>query len=170
MATARDGSGNRMTRLPNLGPRGEGWVLIQLVLLALVVVLGVTSGGEWDQFPRVVTTGAGGLLLVAGGVLATWGMLDLRDALTPLPYPRDGAVLVERGAYRVVRHPIYGGLVLGAVGYGLLVASLPAIVSGFVLLGFFRLKSAREELWLLERHPAYDDYRRHTRRLIPFAY
>ena len=39
-----------------------------------------------------------------------------------------------------------------------------------MLLGFFRLKSAREELWLEARYPGYAAYRARTRRLVPFIY
>ena len=45
------------------------------------------------------------------------------ENLTPFPEPLPGARLVESGAYRLVRHPIYGGLILGALGWGLLTAS-----------------------------------------------
>jgi protein-S-isoprenylcysteine O-methyltransferase Ste14 len=37
-----------------------------------------------------------------------------------------------------------------------------------VLLGFFELKSRREETWLEERFPDYPAYRARTRRLIPW--
>ncbi len=47
-----------------------------------------------------------------------------------------------------VRHPIYGGLVLASLGWGLLTASPATIGAAIVLLGFFELKSRREEAWL----------------------
>ena len=158
-----------MSRLPALGPRGEGWVVLQLVLLALVAVAGL-AGPAWDGVARVVTNALGAMLMAAGLVLALRGLVDLRDALTPLPHPRDDASLVDTGAYRLVRHPIYGGIILGAAGYGLLTASPPALAGAAVLLGFFRLKSGREELWLEQRYPGYTAYRLHTRRMIPLVY
>jgi len=39
-----------------------------------------------------------------------------------------------------------------------------------VALGFFDLKSRREERWLEERYPGYAAYRARTRRLIPGLY
>jgi hypothetical protein len=35
---------------------------------------------------------------------------------TPVPYPKDRALLIETGPYRVVPHPIYGGGILAAFG------------------------------------------------------
>lgn len=158
-----------MSRLPALGPRGEGWVVIQFVLLAAVAVSGL-AGPAWEGVARTATTVFGAVLLAAGLLLAFRGVVDLRDALTPLPHPRDGASLVDTGSYGLVRHPIYGGIIVGAAGYGLLMASPLTLAGAAVLLGFFRLKSAREELWLEARYPGYAAYRARTRRLVPFVY
>lgn len=143
--------------------------MLQAVLLVAIAAAG-TLGPAWDGALRTVTTVMGAALLVSGGVLAGRGLLDLRDNLTPLPHPRDGATLVERGAYGLVRHPIYGGLVLGAFGWGLLTASPAAVAGAAVLLGFFDLKSRREEIWLAARFGDYEAYRARTRRLIPYLY
>ena len=157
-----------MTRLPALGARGEGWVAIQGVLLLATAAAGLL-GPAWDGVPRLLTSIAGAALIAGGLRLAVRGIRDLRDALTPLPYPRPGAELVETGVYALVRHPIYGGLVIAGVGWGLLTASPPAIGAALVLLGFFELKSRREEAWLEVRFPGYAAYRARTRRLIPWV-
>ncbi len=158
-----------MSGLPSLGPRGEGWVAIQLVLFPIVALAGLI-GPAWSGSLRTATDVLGALLLAAGIVLGAWGLVALRSALTPLPRPRDGAQLVESGAYRLARHPIYGGIIIAALGYGLLMASPAAILGGLVLLAFFRLKSAREEVWLMAVYPGYAAYRSRTPRLLPFLY
>ncbi len=158
-----------MTRLPSLGPRGEGWVMIQGILLVLVAVAGGV-GPAWTGPARSVAAGAGVALMAVGGLLGARGLFDLRDALTALPHPRDDASLVDTGAYGLVRHPIYGGIVVGAAGYGLVAASPLAVASALVLLAFFRLKSAREEAWLEARYPGYAAYRARTRRMLPYLY
>lgn len=158
-----------MSRLPSLGPRGEGWVVLQGVLLVAIGACGVLAPA-WDAPARPVTTAAGAVLLALGGILAVAGMRDLRGNLTPLPHPRHDATLVETGAYRLARHPIYGGLVIAALGWGLVTASPLSLALAAVLLAFFDLKSRREEAWLEARFPGYPAYRRRTRRLIPFVY
>ncbi len=77
---------------------------------------------------------------------------------------------METGAYRLARHPIYGGLIIAAAGWGLLMASPVALLLAAVLLGFFDLKSRREELWLADGYPGYAAYRARTRRLLPGLY
>lgn len=159
-----------MSRLPNLGPRGEGWVAIQVVLLFAVIALGVRFGPDWGGPLRFVGIVAGVAAIAAGAILVVRGSVDLRGALTPLPHPRDDATLVQTGVYGLARHPIYGGLIMAALGWSWVQASLPALVAAVMLAGFFVLKSTREESWLLDRFGDYAAYRNRTRRFIPWVY
>ena len=158
-----------MTRLPTLGPRGEGWFAIQLIL-GVAIAGAALAGPAWTGDLRALSSVAGLLIMAAGGILLLRGVVDLRENLTALPHPRDGARLIETGAYRLVRHPIYGGLIVGSAGWGLVFASPLALGLDVVLFGFLDLKSRREEAWLAERFPGYQAYRSRTRRLIPWLY
>ena len=80
------------------------------------------------------------------------------------------SLLVETGAYRLARHPIYGGLILGALGWGLATASPVALGLAGVLVVFFDLKSRREEIWLVDQFDGYAEYRGRTPRLLPWIY
>jgi protein-S-isoprenylcysteine O-methyltransferase Ste14 len=157
-----------MSRLPSLGPRGEGWVLIQGVLLVLVVAAGWSLGPDWAEVLQLASAVIGFALITGGLVLAVRGAIDLGGALTPLPKPRNGAELVETGVYRYVRHPIYGGLILAAFGWALAQASIVAVILALVLAAFLYVKSVREEAWLSQRFPTYAAYRARTRRLLPW--
>ena len=156
-----------MTRLPSLGPRGEGWVVLQLGLLALTGLAGLV-GPTWDLGIRPIEVATGAALMAAGLTLAGLGIHDLRQALTPMPYPLDDSELVQTGVYRRVRHPIYGGLIVGSLGWALATASFTALAMVVVLFGFFELKSRREEVWLGARYPDYAGYRARTGRFIPW--
>jgi protein-S-isoprenylcysteine O-methyltransferase Ste14 len=157
------------SRLPDLGPRGEGWFLVQVLLFAAIALAG-SVGPAWGGAARAVGLAGGAVLVVSGGLLAVRGVLDLRGNLTPFPKPLPRARLVESGAYRLARHPIYGGLILGAAGWGLAAASPVALVLAGALTAFFDLKSRREEGWLAEQFGGYAAYRRRTRRLLPWLY
>jgi protein-S-isoprenylcysteine O-methyltransferase Ste14 len=155
--------------LPDLGPRGEGWFLVQIGLLAVVALAG-SFGPAWDGLARAGGVVLGLALGGLGGVLAVRGVTDLRENLTVFPRPLSGARLVDSGAYRYVRHPIYGGLILGSLGWALVTASVPALGGAAGLAVFFRLKAAREEAWLADQFPAYGEYRSRTRRFVPWLY
>ena len=158
----------RMTRLPTLGPRGEGWVAIQFVLFALIAVAGGALGGQPGGAAQVV----GVVAIALGGAVAAWAGLALQRgrALTAVPHPPDGAELVDVGPYALIRHPIYSGIVLAAVGWSVARGSGAALAASVVLLVFFDLKRRREEAWLLERLAGYEAYSARTRALVPFLY
>ena len=156
-------------RLPSLGGRGEGWFLLQLVLFAAVAAAGL-AGPAWGSVARTAGEVLGAILIGAGGLLSVRGVLDLRENLTPFPKPLPGASLVDSGSYGLVRHPIYGGLILGAAGWGLFTASLLALLLALGLAVFFDLKSRREEVWLAEQFADYGTYRSRTRRMLPWIY
>lgn len=158
-----------MTRLPDLGRRGEGYVALQGAI-TLVILATVPLGPAWAGTARLAAAGIGLALAAGGGWLVLRGIIDLRENLTPWPRPREVSRLVEGGAYRHVRHPIYGGQVIGAVGLGLIAASPATLLAALALGVLFDLKSRREEAWLMERHPDYAAYRTRTRRLIPLLY
>lgn len=157
---------SRSTRVPPLGRRGEGWVVLQNVLLAAVVAAGLLSGGlpAWTRVPGLV-------LLAAGLVLAALALRGLGESLSPFPRPRRRATLKSRGVYARARHPVYGGLVLAALGWSLALRSVAALALAAALAVVLDLKSRLEEQWLAERFEGYGEYRRRVRRrLLPFLY
>ena len=159
-------------RLPDLGPRGEGWVIGQLALLALLVVVSLpqlstlwpASGIGWARL-------AAGLVAIAvGGWLAVRGFTDLGNSLTPMPRPRADGRLIESGIYARLRHPIYAGLMLAGIGWSVVTASLPALLVALLLAAFLDAKARREEAWLLDQYPGYADYRHGSKRFVPGIY
>ena len=161
-----------MTSIPSLGPRGEGWVALQFACLALVAgaVLVAPPASGTGPAEGVRTIGAVVTLLGATIFVLGAAMLARSRSLTALPYPRDDAALVAAGPYRLVRHPIYAGLILGSLGLALLTPWAGSLVAVALLATVLDLKRRREEAWLLQRFPGYDAYRRRTKAFVPFLY
>lgn len=112
----------------------------------------------------------GGALFITGILLAAVGVLNLGKNLTPLPHPKEHATLVVSGAYRVVRHPIYSGIIFMVFGWGLWLNSWLTVGYAVLFFAFFDIKSRREERLLAAKFPDYTDYRARVRKLIPFVY
>jgi protein-S-isoprenylcysteine O-methyltransferase Ste14 len=160
------------SRLPALGPRGEGWVAAQLALFSVIAAAGLRDllGQESVSSRGPVATLSGVAVIVVGGLVAGRAAWDLRASLSPFPRPVAGAPLIESGAYGLIRHPIYSGLVLGAIGWGMITGSILAIGTAGLLFLLFIGKSRREEAWLSAVHPEYSAYQQRTKRLIPWIY
>jgi protein-S-isoprenylcysteine O-methyltransferase Ste14 len=159
-----------MSRLPSLGPRGEGWLFLQLVLLLAIVAaamaLPLPVERSVEQAARVV-----GLVVLIGGLIVFGlSVVTLGNSLSPLPAPKPSAELVERGLYRSIRHPIYSGLVLAALGGSIYTVSPLALGATALLAVVLDLKSRREEIWLCERFAGYAAYAARTKRFIPGLY
>jgi protein-S-isoprenylcysteine O-methyltransferase Ste14 len=157
--------------IPRLGQRGEGYVVLQLGLFALML-FGPRQGPDWliAPWPEVFQWAAHLLLLLAGGLLVSGAVFLGRRNLTPLPYPKPNAELVQHGPYRWVRHPIYSGLIFFAFGYALRVQGELNLLYALLWLGFFDLKSRREEIWLAQKFSNYYQYQTRVAKLIPGVY
>jgi protein-S-isoprenylcysteine O-methyltransferase Ste14 len=154
------------------GARGEWFVVAQVALIALVFFGPRTVFGQptW-RFPLPhVCPVVGVVLIVAGAILMVAGLVRLGRGLTPLPYPRDGAVLIQTGAFALVRHPMYSGGIVLCLGWALHVQSWLTLLYVALLFIFADVKSRREEKWLAEKFPEYPAYQKRVGRLIPFIY
>ena len=154
------------------GARGEGYVAGQFVLLGLILVAPwwPVQLPAWPGILAILGAIGGGLLVLAGATFAFVGVWNLGRNLTAVPYPKEGSTMVVGGVYGIVRHPIYAGLIMGSVGWGLLNQSLIALGWAVVLFLLLDVKSRREEGWLLERFPDYAGYQQRVRKLIPMVY
>jgi protein-S-isoprenylcysteine O-methyltransferase Ste14 len=165
---------NSSPRIPDLGPAGEGWVTLQFIGIALVVV------ADQLRLPMLLMPGAAAMaavalgwgLIAAGAVLFLSALLYLWRArsFTANPRPLPTGRLIVSGPYQVVRHPVYSGLVLGAIGLALMRLSTPTLVAAVLLFVILDLKRRREEIWLAERFAEYPEYAARTRALIPLVY
>lgn len=151
--------------------RGEGWVVAQMILLAAIgVAPQIDPLGRWGGVVGQMSRPLGGVVAFGGAALAALSVLQLGSNLTPFPRPVAGGQLVRTGAYALVRHPIYTGLILLAIGWSLLRGSSLALVLALGLIVFFDQKARREEQWLVDVYPEYKEYRAKVRKLIPWLY
>ncbi len=79
--------------------------------------------------------------------------------------------LVKRGVYRFVRHPIYLALLLYGFGVPLVFASVYGLIVslGFVPCVLYRIR-LEEELLIREFGDEYTEYKKQTKKLIPYVY
>jgi protein-S-isoprenylcysteine O-methyltransferase Ste14 len=91
-------------------------------------------------------------------------------SLTPFPKPPAQAQLVRRGIYSIMRHPIYAGLIALSFGWAYLWDSGRGMALALIQAVLLDIKARREERWLREKFPDYDEYAVKVRRLIPWLY
>jgi len=147
--------------------RRIGWALViaQVLLLILFVVL--PKRRSLFAPPDLLDV-LGIILMIAGLAVLLIALLSLGSALTPTPVPQDGAALRTGGIYSVVRHPVYVGILLAALGFTLAVGSLWQVILLVAMAVFFYAKAFWEDRLLAERHGvAWFDYADHVSGFIP---
>ena len=150
--------------------RGGWWVAVQFPLLVLAYFIPVWTGREiGGDFFSVLRYGS--LLLIGIGAVITFGgVVALGRWLTPFPQPLPKSKLRTGGAYALVRHPLYTGILIMTIGWSLYQASLTGLFFDAMLFLFFDRKAAREEIWLAEKFSGYTAYRGRVKKLIPWVY
>ena len=144
--------------------RGGWWVVAQFAFFGLILI-----ALSQNQDPSAPVRAAGWFLVGLGAATAAAGLWVIRDKLTAMPAPIDTAVLRRRGPYAIVRHPIYGGLILGFAGLAIKGGNLLALGLSLGLIPFFYAKTSVEERLLLARFPEYAAYRDQVRfRVLPW--
>jgi len=82
-----------------------------------------------------------------------------------------GHKVVSTGAYGIVRHPMYAGVLPLVLGTSLLLGSWIGLVPGLLLMALIAWRAVREERVLREELEGYDEYMQHVRyRLIPYVW
>jgi protein-S-isoprenylcysteine O-methyltransferase Ste14 len=128
------------------------WVSGQILLIALVAVAAIL-GPHWPA--GLVLAIIGIVVTVVGGLTMLWGGRTLGRSLTIYPSPRGKHL--ERGPYRFIRHPMYGGGI--GVATGIALASSPiALAPALALVPFLLFKARYEERLLRQADPAYGEY------------
>lgn len=152
---------------PELGTEAHWWVFGQFGLLTVWLIV-VLLTARPDPSPWLVP---GALLTLAGLGLGIGAVASFGTAITPSPQPRAGALLVDRGVYRLVRHPMYGAILCSTLGVGLAAQSVPALLVTALLAALLRFKSAREERILGVVVTRYPEYRnRVSHRFLPWVW
>jgi protein-S-isoprenylcysteine O-methyltransferase Ste14 len=113
---------------------------------------------------------AGALMFALGVLLYRAGARTLGDALTPFVEPRAGGGLMTSGLYRVLRHPMYVGQGLIAVGAPLTLGAWRSLGLSVVAVLILVVRVRLEETALRRRFPEYDSYARRAKRIVPYLF
>jgi len=160
---------NHMPQNKSFVSRGGIWVLAQVPLMLLVLIVPMRFGaGRFLPADPVQMLGVA--ITVLGASLIVWGFISLGEALTPFPQPLEEAALHRQGAYRLMRHPIYSGVLLAGFGWALWWLSAGGALCVLLLAVFFDRKAVYEEIWLRQKYSEYADYARAVKKFIPGLY
>lgn len=114
---------------------------------------------------------AGVLFSIAGVVIAIAARRKLAGNWSSMVVLKEDHELITTGLYGYVRHPIYSGILLIALGAAVVNGTVTAIGFFVVVLAFMAYKASLEEQ-LLTKHFSqdYPAYKARVKRIIPFLW
>jgi protein-S-isoprenylcysteine O-methyltransferase Ste14 len=159
-ATARRAS--LASRLVLLGPIAAAYLLVN----AHVIPRAWFVTRVWPHTTAIQLLGLA--VTILGCVFAIWARLTLGSNWSGLPAVREGHQLIVRGPYKLVRHPIYTGLLLGLAGSAI-ASGISAWIGIWILVAIsYTVKIQQEEQLMMQTFPNdYPAYRRRVKALIP---
>ncbi len=153
-----------MTLFTNRDGNSHSWlslflVFVQFLLIGLMMLAGPLWPNDWS------TRG----MMVLGLVSGVWSFLSMGlGNIRAFPEIPESGRLVVQGPYRWVRHPMYTSLLLITLAWVLANPFPYRLILWVGLAVTLWVKLNYEEQLLLERFPSYEEYRRGTKRIIPF--
>jgi protein-S-isoprenylcysteine O-methyltransferase Ste14 len=104
----------------------------------------------------------------AGIALAIWARWHLGQYWSGRITIKEDHKLIRTGPYARLRHPIYSGLDLAAIGSALAIGRWRCVVGVCVVVGGFWIKAKREEAMLGRKFGSdFEEHRRRTGFLLP---
>ncbi len=143
---------------------------VGVLIIALgAVTIRVLKRSDTLALHAVPVQTLGVIVFLSGLGLAVWARIHLgRNWGMPMTEKAEPE-LVTSGPYRLVRHPIYSGILLGMLGTALATNLYWLIALGAALAYFVYSATVEERLLTASFPDAYPSYRTRTKMLIPFV-
>jgi protein-S-isoprenylcysteine O-methyltransferase Ste14 len=136
--------------------------------LILPLVAGLDFRFSWSVMPLWLAV-IGFIGYIPAAIFPYWAMLVNNYLTTTVRIQEErGHQVVTDGPYRYVRHPMYVGLIFGAISMPLLLGSWWALIPGIMMVVVAIWRTSREDQVLQAELPGYAEYAQETRyRLLP---
>ena len=152
------------------------WVRVAIASVVVGWIWGTSSLGRLTHHIWVMNAPISGTLGIIGAVLcvlgvglAIWARVHLGRNWSPAPALKQEHELVRSGPYALVRHPIYTGIILAALGSTL--TSPVWLIMFFIVSSMFIWRVYVEENLMIQQFPnQYPEYKERTWALIPFVW
>ena len=158
--------------------REKGWDQSSLLIIWITITISITLGILAANFVAIPISKtkfinyAGLLLIVLGIAVRLTAIRTLGQFFTVNLNLSDNHQLIKKGLYKFIRHPSYTGSLLSFFGFGLSINNWPGLIVIFtpVLFAFIYRITIEEKLMSDQFGKEYEEYKKRTKRIVPFIY
>ena len=152
----------------NRKDRGSGMFIFFIIFLSIITAIIFASASiamlpTWFFYPGIV-------VMILGIIFRQWSIAVLGRFFSGTVSTQEGQKVVEKGPYKYIRHPSYTGALLILIGIGLALQSWGAVITLVLLFSLaygYRIH-IEENILISELGDPYIDYKKRTKRLIPY--
>ncbi|MBN8209413.1 isoprenylcysteine carboxylmethyltransferase family protein [Bacillus sp. NTK071] len=151
----------------------RSFLLILFMIITSIAVTLFFRELELFLFDKSKLTSVIGLLLYGGGIaLRYWGIQELGHFFSRNVIVESKVDLVSSGPYRILRHPLYTGLLLSTIGIPIYIGTWGGVIVAILLIIPALLYRIRlEERMLYDSvGESYREWSNQRYRLVPFIY
>lgn len=145
-------------------------VVLFACAIGVLVVHPLPFGWLYRQLypPRLIYFWGGAFVTVAGLLFAVWARVHLGANWSRSVTVKEDHQLITSGPYRMVRHPIYTGILAGFVGSAIAIGQVRGVLAFVLILIALFFKWRLEEKWMREEFgQTYADYARRVPAVVP---
>jgi protein-S-isoprenylcysteine O-methyltransferase Ste14 len=150
---------------------GQSCILVIIVVILIIILSRFGAGAlVFRLIPDSPLAGVAGVLFAITGLsFSLWARFHLGRYWSSMVMIKVGHQLIRTGPYRIVRNPIYSGILLAFAGAAVAIGELPAFIALLIGIASIWVKVKAEEEILLEKFgEEYRQYKREVKALIPF--
>ena len=149
---------------------GRVLAVIQIVLL-IVIFVSVEAENNLVIHTQLSVLYILSIILLALSILCFLVTIYyFRQPITPNPFPLEKSTLRTNGIYSLVRHPMYLSAFLFIAGYVLYRSTYFTLLLCVPVMVFLLVKISWEEKFLSLKFEDYEQYRKRTKKIVPFIY
>ncbi len=147
---------------------------LPLIIAILLLGPGDWFGHTWLRENFIEHTNLVGIIglsiSVIGAIIACTSRYTLGKNWSLSIQKKESHQLIQNGIYKIIRHPIYTGLLFLFIGNAIIVGDYRAIIAIIIIFVSFWFKLKKEERLLSETFgDQYTAYKKRTKALIPYV-
>ena len=140
------------------------WLVFQRHRMSYPLNMEIIPRADWIILTAII-------LCVAGLIFCVWARLTLGRNWSGTITLKEEHELIVRGPYRIVRHPIYTGLMGMIIATALVRGHLGGIIGAVLVFVSLWIKLRSEEKVMLKQFPdQYPGYQQRVKRIVPYVF